>query len=101
MLKRRDVIAHFTQIFRAALGSRASLRGEQFTQRRLRALDAAGIDRFATDKRSNQHMRIRESPSLAGEAPKQAIRLRKDADQLRRPRDHWRQRGGLEGAVAG
>lgn len=58
-------------------------------------------DSFSTDKRSNQHMRIRESPSFAGEAPQQAIRLRKDADQLRRPRDHWRQRGRLEGAVAG
>ena len=75
VLQRRDVIAHFAQVFRAALGSRAGLRGEQFAQRGLRALDATRIDGFATDKRSNQHMRIRESPSFAGEAPQQTIRL--------------------------
>ena len=75
VLQRGDIVADFAQVFRAALGSRTGLRGEQFAQRGLRALDAAGIDRFATDKRPNQHMGIGQPPSFAGEAPQQTIRL--------------------------
>jgi hypothetical protein len=67
MFERGHVVADLAQIFRASRDHGPSIGCQQFAERGLRSLDAAGKHRFALHERADEKMRIRQPPTLAGQ----------------------------------
>ena len=73
MFERGHVVADLAQIFWASRDHGSGIGCEQFAERGLRSLYAAGKHRFALDERADEKMRIRQPPPFAGEAAEQLV----------------------------
>ncbi|MDD5139494.1 MAG: hypothetical protein PHY43_04435 [Verrucomicrobiales bacterium] len=67
MLQSYNIIANLSQIIGAAIHRHARFRRQQFSQRRLRALNLAGKDGLTLQKRTHQNVRVRQTPAFAGQ----------------------------------
>lgn len=100
VLHGRDVIGHFAEVFGAPIHCRSRLRGEQFSERRLRALDFARQHRFAREEGADEEVRVGQAPALPWQPANEPVGVGEGPDEGAAPRDRRRERIGHECPVA-
>lgn len=101
VFERGHVVADLPQILGAALDGAPRLRGEQFAEGRLRALDAAGEYGLPLHERTDEKMRIRQPSASASESPEQLVGFGQRAHKPGRPNQFRRQRIRMKSSIPG
>lgn len=94
-----DVVGDLPEVRGTPLDARSRLRSQQFPERGLSALDAAGENRLPADERPDQEVGVGQPAARPRETAQEMVGLGECVDQLLVPLDPGGERIGDEGRV--